>query len=89
MRCSIEFDSTPSAFLVPFQDHVRDDLELGDAFDLKLRLELLTVEWRHREVIVLAVGAAEVNLLITVALPLYHRSHSLDDDHVFGAWLLL
>lgn len=70
------------------ENHVGHNLELDDSFDLKLGFELFAVEWRHCEVIVLPVGAAEVHLLVTVT-SLNHRAHPIDDDHVLRARLLL
>eukprot|EP00354_Favella_ehrenbergii_P001061 CAMPEP_0170470626 /NCGR_PEP_ID=MMETSP0123-20130129/13032_1 /TAXON_ID=182087 /ORGANISM="Favella ehrenbergii, Strain Fehren 1" /LENGTH=127 /DNA_ID=CAMNT_0010737835 /DNA_START=1137 /DNA_END=1516 /DNA_ORIENTATION=- len=74
----VELHSTPCTFLVLLEDHVRDHLQLGHSLELQLLLELFVSERRHREVVVLAIGASEVDLLVFLAATLDSSAQALD-----------
>ena len=87
LRCRVELDASSCTLLVPLENHVRDNLQLRHTLKLQLRLELFDTEGAHREVIVLPIGAAEVDLFFFVATPLDCGTHTLDYDDVLWSWL--
>lgn len=86
----VELNAAPGALLALLQDHIGDHFELDHTIKLPLLLDCEFVpQLRHREVVVFAVGAAEVYLLLFVAVSLDSGTHSLDDYHGLRAGLSL